>query len=284
MKICRTIAEVRAFRQTLVQGVGCVPTMGYLHAGHAALVQASQAAHPATIVTLFVNPAQFNAAEDLANYPRDEAGDLAKLVSWGVTAVFIPTVAEIYPTGYQTYIDVEEVSQGLEGQYRPGHFRGVATVVAKLLNIIQPSHAYFGQKDAQQVAVVRQMVQDLALPVEIMACPTVRESDGLALSSRNARLSPAERRAAPVLYRALRQTQDAYQAGERLAETLVEQARAIIHAEPLVRLEYLSLNDPQTLKPLAGTLAGSALLSLAAYCGPVRLIDNLLLAKHSEHL
>jgi pantoate--beta-alanine ligase len=251
--------------------------MGYLHGGHLALVKTSQAQNTSTAVSIFVNPTQFNQVADLQAYPRDEARDLELLAGAGVSAVFLPSVEAIYPPAFQTYVSVERVSQGLEGAHRPQHFRGVATVVAKFFNLLQPTRAYFGAKDAQQVAVIRQMVEDLAFPLEVVVCPTVRAEDGLALSSRNARLSPTERQAAPVIYRALQAVQAHYQAGERQPRVLREIAQAVLQEEARARLEYVSVADAQTLEELETERPVPYLVSLAVFIGEVRLIDNVVL-------
>lgn len=276
MQVVRTIAEVRAIRRALPGTWGFVPTMGYLHEGHLSLVRRARAENDHVAVSIFVNPTQFGPHEDYNRYPRDLERDLRLLEPLGVDLVFVPSVEEMYPPGFQTWVIVEEVSQPLEGASRPGHFRGVATVVTKLFHIVQPDRAYFGQKDAQQVVVIRRMVQDLNIPVEIVVCPTVREPDGLAMSSRNTYLNPEERRAATVLFRALQAAKARYEQGERDAERLREAMREVIQAEPLARLDYVSVADPETLRELS-QVEDRALLSLAVYIGKTRLIDNLLL-------
>ncbi|MBX6341415.1 MAG: pantoate--beta-alanine ligase, partial [Thermomicrobiaceae bacterium] len=250
--------------------------MGYLHAGHLALVERARGENDRVVVSIFVNPTQFGPQEDFNRYPRDLERDLALLREARVDAVFAPSVAEMYPPGFATYVEVGGVTERLEGAARPGHFRGVATVVTKLFNIVQPDRAYFGQKDAQQLVVIRKMVADLAIPVEVVAVPTVREPDGLALSSRNVYLSPEERRAAVALSQGLFAARDRFQAGERDAEALRETVRARVAREPLVRLEYVSVADPETLEELS-TVGDRALVSLAARVGATRLIDNVLL-------
>jgi pantoate--beta-alanine ligase len=276
MRVVHTIAEARAVRRALPGTWGFVPTMGYLHEGHLSLVRRARAENDRVAVSIFVNPTQFGPHEDYARYPRDLERDLRLLEPLGVDLVFIPSVEEMYPPGFQTWVIVEEVSRPLEGASRPGHFRGVATVVAKLFNILQPDRAYFGQKDAQQTVVIRRMVQDLNIPVEIVICPTVREPDGLAMSSRNTYLNPEERRAATVLFRALQAAKARYEAGERDAERLREAMREVIRAEPLARIDYVSVAHPETLQELE-RVEGPALLSLAVYIGTTRLIDNLML-------
>ncbi len=274
MRVVHTIAEARAVRRALPGTWGFVPTMGYLHEGHLSLVRRARAENDRVAVSIFVNPTQFGPHEDYARYPRDLERDLRLLEPLGVDLVFIPSVEEMYPPGFQTWVIVEEVSRPLEGASRPGHFRGVATVVAKLFNILQPDRAYFGQKDAQQTVVIRRMVQNI--PVEIVICPTVREPDGLAMSSRNTYLNPEERRAATVLFRALQAAKVRYEAGERDAERLREAMREVIRAEPLARIDYVSVAHPETLQELE-RVEGPALLSLAVYIGTTRLIDNLML-------
>jgi pantoate--beta-alanine ligase len=276
MRVVHTIAEARAVRRALPGTWGFVPTMGYLHEGHLSLIRRARAENDRVAVSIFVNPTQFGPHEDYARYPRDLERDLRLLEPLGVDLVFVPSVEEMYPPGFQTWVVVEEVSRPLEGASRPGHFRGVATVVAKLFHILQPDRAYFGQKDAQQTVVIRRMVQDLNIPVEIVICPTVREPDGLAMSSRNTYLNPEERRSATVLFRALQMAKARYEAGERDAERLREAMREVIRAEPLARIDYVSVAHPETLQELE-RVEGPALLSLAVYIGTTRLIDNLML-------
>ncbi len=276
MEVFERIADLRAWRRAGAGSLGLVPTMGYLHAGHLALVERARGENDRVVVSIFVNPTQFGPQEDFNRYPRDLERDLALLREARVDAVFAPSVAEMYPPGFATYVEVGDVTERLEGAARPGHFRGVATVVTKLFNIVQPDRAYFGQKDAQQLVVIRKMVADLAIPVEVVAVPTVREPDGLALSSRNVYLSPEERRAAVALSQSLFAARDRFQAGERDAEALRETVRALVAREPLVRLEYVSVADPETLEELS-TVGDRALVSLAARVGATRLIDNVLL-------
>jgi pantoate--beta-alanine ligase len=275
MDVAATPAEMRAWRAARpAAGVGLVPTMGYLHEGHLSLVRASREANALTAVSIFVNPAQFGPGEDFERYPRDEERDLALLRDAGVDVVYMPSAADIYPPGYQTYVTVEAVSRGLEGERRPGHFRGVATVVLKLFNAVRPDRAYFGRKDAQQLRVIQAMVRDLDLPLDVVPCEIVREPDGLAMSSRNVYLSPEQRAAAPVLYRGLCAARAAWSGGKRDADTLRAAARAPIAREPLAGIDYVSLVDDETLHELTGTVAGPALLSLAVRFGATRLIDN----------
>ena len=250
--------------------------MGYLHEGHLSLVRLARARDDVVAVSIFVNPAQFGPNEDFARYPRDLQRDLDLLKREGVDAVFAPAVDEMYPSGNTTSIDIGAVAQPNEGASRPGHFAGVATVVAKLFNIVQPDRAYFGQKDAQQLAVIRRMVSDLAFPVVIEAGPTVREADGLAMSSRNAYLGAEERRAATVICRALVAGQDAFRGGETDAEALRRRIRAVIAEEPLAKVDYVSVADAATMEELVVAKPGS-LASLAVRIGTTRLIDNIIL-------
>ena len=247
--------------------------MGWLHAGHRSLMQRARAADATTVVTIFVNPRQFGDPKDLEQYPRNEGRDVAICEQEGVDLVFAPGVEEVYPPGFDTTVRMGAIAEPLEGAARPGHFDGVATVVAILFDLVGAEHAYFGQKDAQQVLVVRRMAIDLAIPTEVIACPTVREPDGLALSSRNVHLSQAERAAAPVLRRALLDAREAWAAGERSAEVLRERMRARLATEPLADVDYVSVADAATLRGL-DRVDGGALLSLAVRFGSTRLIDN----------
>ncbi len=283
MQIVTTLAELREARASLPEPVGFVPTMGYLHEGHLSLVRRARAECASVAVSIFVNPTQFGPGEDLATYPRDLPRDLHLLEGEGVDLVWTPTPEVMYPPGFQTWVTVEEVARPLEGAHRPGHFRGVATVVAKLFNAVQPHRAYFGQKDAQQAVVIRQMARDLDFPLEIVVCPTVREADGLAMSSRNSYLSPQERQAATVLYRALSTARAAFQAGEWDAERLRRLVAQIVSTEPLVRLQYVSCAHPETLQELE-KVTDTALLSLAAFVGRTRLIDNVILSLETDLL
>jgi pantoate--beta-alanine ligase len=273
VKTAATIAEAREWRRAAVGTVGLVPTMGYLHAGHLSLVERARRENDRVAASLFVNPTQFAPSEDLARYPRDPGRDTRLLEAAGCDLLFAPSVDEMYPRGFQTAVDVGSVSAPLEGARRPGHFRGVATVVLKLFGILQPDRAYFGQKDAQQLAVIKKMVRDLDVPVDIVACPTVREPDGLAMSSRNVYLDPDDRRAAPALHRALSAARDRWAAGERDAEALRQAMRSVLEAEPRVRVDYVSVADPETCRELE-RVQGPALLSLAAAVGKAHLIDN----------
>jgi pantoate--beta-alanine ligase len=276
MEIIETIAAFRQARPRLGQ-LGLVPTMGYLHAGHLHLVRQAKADCDTVAVSIFVNPTQFGPREDLSRYPRDLERDLRLLREENVDLVFAPSVAEIYPSGFSTFVDVRDVTEVLEGAARPGHFQGVATVVCKLFNIAQPARAYFGQKDAQQTVVVRTMVRDLNMPTEVVVVPTIREPDGLAMSSRNVYLSAEQRRAAPVVYRALRAAGERYAAGDRDAEALRRAMRAVLATEPLASPEYVSVADGVTLRELDQVGAAGALCSLAVRFGTTRLIDNMLL-------
>lgn len=277
MKVVTTVAELRQVRRAWHGKVGLVPTMGYLHAGHMALVARARAENDRVITTIFVNPTQFGPNEDFATYPRDMDRDLAMLREAGVDAVFTPGVEEMYREGFQTFVDVGRLSQRLEGASRPGHFRGVATVVLKLFNVSMADRAYFGRKDAQQLLVIQKMVRDLDVPVEVVPVATVRESDGLAISSRNVYLSAAERAAAVALSRGLFAARERYLAGETDAEALREVVRRTIAAEPLARLDYVSLADPDHDLEELERAGDGALLSTAAWIGPTRLIDNVTL-------
>jgi pantoate--beta-alanine ligase len=268
------LQDLKRERASLPGTFGLVPTMGALHEGHLSLVRSARAACDRVGASIFVNPSQFGPDEDLNSYPRDLERDLALLQSLNVDLVWAPPPEVVYPPGFQTWITVEEISKGLEGGRRPGHFRGVATVVAKLFNVFAPDKAFFGQKDAQQVAVIRRLVEDMNFPVDIVVCPTVREADGLALSSRNVYLSPEERRAAPVLFRALDAARAAYDAGERDASRLRSLMRKILETEPLAEVDYMSAADPVTLTEAARIERG-ILLSLAVRIGRTRLIDNI---------
>ncbi len=278
MIVVTTIPDLRTCRGGLPSPLGLVPTMGYLHEGHLSLVRRARAECASVAVSIFVNPTQFGPNEDLAAYPRDLPRDLRLLEAEGVDLVWTPTPEIIYPPGFQTWVTVEEVTKPLEGAMRPGHFRGVTTVVAKLFTAIQPDRAYFGQKDAQQAAVIRQMTRDLNFPIEIVVCPTLREADGLAMSSRNVYLNPDERQAATVLSRALFAARDAFRAGEGEAERLRDLMAGIINAEPLARLQYVSCAHPDTLEELQGPVT-RALLSMAVAVGKTRLIDNIVIGE-----
>ena len=276
MQLVETIADARRARAALGGSLGLVPTMGYLHAGHVSLVEAARRENDAVVASVFVNPTQFGPSEDFARYPRDLARDLASLESAGCDLVLVPPAGEMYPSGFATWVDVERVTDRLEGASRPGHFRGVATVVTKLFGIVRPDRAYFGQKDAQQCVVIRRVVEDLNLGVELRVMPTVREADGLALSSRNVYLSAEGRQAALVLSRSLFAARERFQAGETSAEALRSLVREAFAAEPRARLEYISVADARDLAEL-GTVDVPAIVSLAARVGKTRLIDNVTL-------
>jgi pantoate--beta-alanine ligase len=267
------IDGVRAWRRSLAGSVGVVPTMGYLHEGHISLVDRARAENDHVAVTIFVNPTQFGPREDLASYPRDLDGDLRLLEQTGVDLVFTPEAAEVYPPDFDTWVDPGGIANRLEGSSRPGHFRGVATVVLKLLNVIVPDRAYFGQKDAQQLRVIKQMVRDLNVPVNVIGLPIVREADGLAMSSRNAYLSDRERQAALVLSQVHRRVAEAWHSGVTDTRQLRGLAEALINAQPLASLEYVSVADGETLDELEAAGTG-ALVSLAVRIGKTRLIDN----------
>ena len=276
------MSVAREIRRAGNRTIGFVPTMGALHAGHLSLVQAARAKCDVVVVSVFVNPAQFGPQEDFTSYPRDLAHDSALLAEFKVDYVFAPAVAEIYPKGFSTYVTVEGLSEGLEGSARPGHFRGVTTVVALLLNIVRPDFAFFGQKDAQQAIVIRQMVRDLAFPGEVVVLPTARAESGLALSSRNDYLDDEQRRAATVLYRSLSRAAAEYDEGERNTARLIEAVKSTIETEPLARLDYVSVNDAETLEPLGELGDRTALISMAVFIGKTRLIDNVVLGKAKE--
>jgi pantoate--beta-alanine ligase len=277
VKLVRTIAAMREARAPLDAPFGFVPTMGALHEGHLSLVARARELCPRVAASVFVNPTQFNDKRDLERYPRTLERDLEMLRGAGCGVVFAPEPGEVYPDGFSTSIDVGPVTRPLEGAMRPGHFNGVAVVVTKLLNIVQPTHAVFGQKDAQQLAVIRRMVRDLDLPVEIVAGPTMREADGLAMSSRNALLTPEDRLAAPVLWRALSAAREAYAAGERSAPALRSRMSGILNEELRAAPEYVSVADPATLAELDTIGINGALVSMAVRFGAVRLIDNIVL-------
>ena len=277
MRVFRRIAEFRAARRALTGSLGLVPTMGFLHEGHLSLVRRARRENAAAAVSIFVNPTQFGAGEDLQSYPRDRDRDLALLEEEGTALVFTPDAAEVYPEGYETTVQPGPLGERLEGAHRPGHFAGVLTVVSKLFNIVQPDAAYFGQKDGQQALLIQRMARDLDFPIEVVVAPTVREPDGLAMSSRNSYLTPAERDAALCLSKGLFAAEAAWAAGERGAETLRRTAAAPIEAEPLAKPQYVSLADVATLEEIEGDARGAAMLSTAVRIGKTRLIDNVLL-------
>jgi pantoate--beta-alanine ligase len=280
MKICTCIAEMRALRRdsrSAGQTLALVPTMGALHDGHLSLVRAAGAACDLVAVSIFVNPLQFGPNEDLAKYPRNFEADRELLQRQGVDFLFAPRVEEMYPAGAMTYVTVEGLTDKLCGRSRPGHFRGVTTVVSKLFNIVEPERAFFGQKDAAQSTIIRRMVRDLNIPVEVVVCPIVREPDGLAMSSRNAYLDPAQRKSAVVLNRSLAAVQEQFDRGERNPQSLIEAGKQVIAGDGAVRLDYFDIVDPETLDAVSN-LSGPALVAVAAFLGKARLIDNLVLS------
>jgi pantoate--beta-alanine ligase len=276
MIVATALEELATARLLLDEPVGLVPTMGYLHEGHVSLVRRAREECKSVAVSIFVNPTQFGPTEDLSKYPRDLERDLRLLEGVDTDLVWTPTAEIMYPPGYQTWVDVAEVSLPLEGAQRPGHFRGVTTVVAKLFNAVRPARAYFGQKDAQQAAVIRRMTRDLNLPIEIVVCPIVREPDGLAMSSRNVYLSPEQRKGATVLFRSLQAARALYEKGERDAEALRRCMLDVLEGEPLAAVQYVSCADYETLKEVEH-VTGKSLLSMAVFFGKTRLIDNLVL-------
>ena len=276
MRVIREIAEMRQLRSSLASPVGLVPTMGYLHEGHLSLVEAARKENRSVVATIFVNPTQFGPQEDFQRYPRDEERDLNLLKAAGTDAVFIPTTSEMYPPDFDSWVDIGSVTARLEGAVRPGHFRGVTTVCAKLFNITQPNVAYFGEKDAQQVAVIKKMIGELNMNLAISVRPTVREPDGLALSSRNVYLSPEDRRAAPVLYRALSLARQQWASGEADGARLRRMMTEVIEQESRAQIDYISIADAVTLQEL-NIVKPPALVSLAVRFGGTRLIDNIML-------
>lgn len=286
MKVVRSVAKMQELaRQARAGGltVGFVPTMGFLHDGHLALVHQAGELADLVVVSIFVNPTQFNNAEDFANYPSDEAADAAMLEEAGADVLFLPSVDDVYPPGAATRVNVSGLTDGLCGAHRPGHFQGVATVVAALFNMVQPDLAVFGRKDFQQLQVVRRMVADLHFPIRIVAGDTIRERDGLAMSSRNARLTPGQRAMAPVIHRALRAASAAFAAGERDRAKLVAAASAVLSTCDALRVEYLEIVDP-ALVTAVETAGEDSVMAVAAWLGPVRLIDNLTLAEGASPL
>ena len=275
MRTVISLPELHHARLSLPGTVGLVPTMGYLHEGHLSLIRRAREECEHVVVSIFVNPTQFGPKEDLSRYPRDLERD-TRLIEPYTDLLWTPTAEIMYPAGFQTWVEVEAMTRPLEGAMRPGHFRGVTTVVAKLFNGVQPHRAYFGQKDAQQAAVLRQMVRDLSYPLEIVVCPIVREPDGLAMSSRNVYLDPDQRRAATVLYRSLSAAKKAYENGERNADTLRQVMKDVLAAEPLAEMQYVSCADYDTLEELT-EVKRKALLSMAVFIGKTRLIDNIVL-------
>ncbi len=280
MRIIHTIAEYQEARRSLQGSIGLAPTMGYLHEGHLSLVRRARNENDTCAAWIFVNPLQFGPSEDYERYPRDEARDIALLEQEGVDLLFMPSAEEIYPPRFSTYVEAQGVSEQLDGRTRPGHFRGVATVVLKFFNIMTPNRAYFGEKDAQQVVVLKKLVRDLNLPVELVICPTVREPDGLAMSSRNVYLTPEERAAAPVLYRALKVAQDAWSMGQTSADKLRFAMMGVIASHQLATLDYVSIAHPETLKELDVAEEG-ALVSGAIMFSKARIVDNVILEQQS---
>ncbi len=278
MKIYRTITEYREFRRSVTASLGLVPTLGYLHEGHMSLVRRARAENALCAAWIFVNPMQFGPKEDFGSYPRDEDKDIAMLEKEGVDALFLPDVGEIYPAGFSTHVEVEGVTERLEGEMRPGHFRGVATVVTIFFNIMQPTRAYFGQKDAQQVVVIRKMVRDMNMGIEVVVCPTVRERDGLAMSSRNVYLNSMEREAALALYRSLCLAKERWDGGQRDAGAIKRELLSLLKSEPLAQVDYVSIADTETLEELSA-ISDKALISLAVRIGKTRLIDNIILGE-----
>jgi pantoate--beta-alanine ligase len=274
--VIETIVEMKELRRRLVEPVGFVPTMGFLHEGHLSLVRHARAEDASVVVSIFVNPTQFGPSEDFEQYPRDTERDLALLAGEGTDVVFMPSAAEMYPERFDSWVEVGELTCRLEGAVRPGHFRGVATVVAKLFNIVQPTRAYFGQKDAQQAAVIRKMAADLDMNLEVIILLTVREPDGLAMSSRNTYLNPEQRRAATVLYRALSLARELWANGETDAGEIRRKMAELIQQEPLATIDYVSIADAETLEEL-DRVEPPALVSLAVKIGRTRLIDNTVL-------
>jgi len=276
MKIVETINDMKRLRQQIAEAVGLVPTMGYLHEGHLALVKRARAENSSVVVSIFVNPTQFGPQEDFKHYPRDHELDLSILEKEKTDIVFMPSVAEMYPESFNSWVEVDKITKHLEGAARPGHFRGVATVVAKLFNIVQPSRAYFGQKDAQQSIVIKKMVADLNMKLEIITIPTVREPDGLAMSSRNIYLNSEQRQAATVLYQALSLAKQLWSHGEKDAERIRQHMLTLIQKQPLADIDYVSIADTETLDEM-DTVSSPALVSLAVRIGKTRLIDNVVL-------
>ena len=276
MQVINTIAEMRKLRRQLSEPVGFVPTMGYFHEGHLSLVRQARKENPTVVVSIFVNPTQFGPGEDFQDYPRDLNRDLGLLEREKVDIVFVPSEEEMYPRDFNSWVDVEKVTERLEGASRPGHFRGVATICAKLFNIIQPTRAYFGQKDAQQAIVIKKMVADLNMNLEIVVVPTVRESNGLAMSSRNTYLNPEERQAATVLFKALSLARELWHGGEKDADKIRHQMTSLIQKEPLAKIDYVSIADAETMEELK-KIDRPAIVFLAIRIGKTRLIDNVIL-------
>lgn len=282
MQVHTTIADLSRWRANAGVPVGFVPTMGFLHAGHLSLIRRARAENASVVVSIFVNPTQFGPGEDFQRYPRDLNRDLGLIEAAQVDAVFTPTVDEMYPAGASTIVDVESLSGILEGASRPGHFCGVATVVCKLFHLMQPHRAYFGEKDYQQLRVIRRMVDDLRMPIEVIGCPTIREPDGLAMSSRNVYLSPPERQAAAALSRALLEAARLADGGVRDAPALQRSVQTILGEHPLIRIDYVAIAHPDTLRPITTLTPEGAVICLAVWIGQTRLIDNLRLGGSSR--
>jgi len=277
MRVIIDLKEMQKYSKAAKgQKIGLVPTMGYLHAGHLSLVEAARKSSDRVVVSIFVNPIQFGPKEDFKKYPRDLKRDKKLLKPYRPDVIFIPKVEEIFPNGFSTFIEVKDLSDKLCGKIRPGHFKGVTTIVLKLFEIVQPDLAFFGEKDFQQQVIIKKMVKDLNLPVKIVALPTVREEDGLALSSRNTYLKPKERQAAPVLYKSLLLAEEMVNCGEKNSQKIMQEMRKLIGSEPLIKIDYISICDPETFKEVKA-VKGKTLVALAAYVGKARLIDNLLL-------
>jgi pantoate--beta-alanine ligase len=280
MIVIKNIPDMVYLRQNLKEPVGFVPTMGYLHEGHMSLVRKARIENKTVIVSIYVNPTQFGPNEDLSKYPRNIERDLEMLDKEGADVVFFPEDKDMYPAGYDTWVTVDNLTKPLEGNVRPTHFRGVTTVVTKLFNVVRPTYAYFGQKDAQQALVIKKMAVDFNMNLKVIVCPTIREPDGLAMSSRNVYLSAEQRKAAPVLYKSLQKAQELFESGERKADVILDQMTTLISKEPLGKIDYISISDTETLAPLK-TIKKSALVSMAVKFGNTRLIDNVILeGKH----
>jgi len=277
MRVVRSVKEMQAISRSLFKTgreVGFVPTMGYLHKGHLSLVRRARSENDVVVVSIFVNPTQFGPNEDYERYPRDEERDRKLLEEEGADYLFIPSVSEMYPEGYSTFVEVLGLTEGLCGAKRPGHFRGVATVVTKLLNIVFPTRAYFGEKDYQQLQVIKRLVRDLNIPVEVVGCPIVREEDGLAMSSRNTYLSPEERESALSLYKGLKLAEELFESGERNPEVIKKRVEEFILSHPKVeKIDYVEIVDPENLKPVKEVREGDV-IALAVFVGKTRLIDN----------
>ena len=278
MIVIENIPDMVYLRLNLKEPVGFVPTMGYLHEGHMSLVKRARAENRTVIASIYVNPTQFGPNEDLAKYPRNLERDLEMLDKEGADAVFFPEDKDMYPAGYDTWVTVDNLTKPLEGNVRPTHFRGVTTIVTKLFNIVRPTNAYFGQKDAQQALVIKKMAIDLNMNLKVIVCPTVREADGLAMSSRNVYLSTEQRQTAPVLYKSLQLAKELFTNGEKNAEVILGQMTALIQKEPLGKIDYISISDTETLAPLK-TIKKAALVSMAVKFGNTRLIDNVILER-----